>query len=80
MLFDGFPPIPTGANRYHRYLEVSADARRFLTDPHGPPQIPAVHHRPLSSFYHDGIIVSHFVGPVVLAHACSPKMSQDGTE
>ena len=40
----------------------------------------AVHYRPLWSFYWDGIIVSHFVGPVVLAQPGSPKMSQDGTE
>ena len=40
----------------------------------------AVHYRPLWSFYQDGIIVFHLVGPVVLAQPCSPKMSQDGTE
>ena len=40
----------------------------------------AVHYRPLWSIYWDGIIVSHLVGPVVLAQPCSPKMSQDGTE
>ena len=48
--------------------------------PHRSPQIPAVHYRPLWSFYYDGIIVSHLVGPVVLAQPCSPKMFQDGTE
>ena len=41
---------------------------------------PAVHYRPLLSFYWDGIIVSHLVGPAVLAQPYSPKMSQDGTE
>ena len=40
----------------------------------------AVHYRPLWSFYQDGIIGSHLVGPVVLAQPCSPKMSGGGAE
>ena len=40
----------------------------------------AVHYCPLWSIYWDGIIVSHLVGPVVLAQPRSPKMSQDRTE
>ena len=51
-----------------------------LTDPHRPYQGSAVHYCPLWFLYWDGIIVSHLVGPVVLAQLYSPKMSQDGTE
>ena len=40
----------------------------------------AVRYRPLWSFYWDGIIVSHIVGPWSLLKSCSPKISQDGTE
>jgi len=69
--------IPTDPNR----------SPQIHTDPRRPPLIPtilvrgsAVHHRPLSSLYQDGIIVSHLVGPVALTQTRSPKMSQDGTE
>ena len=35
---------------------------------------------PCGPFIRTAEIVSHLVGPVVLAQPCGPKMSQDGTE